>query len=139
MGTQAKAEAPFHIGVVTSTVSQSEDELRGAEALIAEYGDVVNGGYIKHVTYPDNFMSEMETTISVIVGLADDPKVKVIVVNQAIPGTTEAFRRVHEKRPDILLFAGEAHEDPGVITQSAPAPVMLATTADNINRGYTIP
>lgn len=135
----AKKEAPFHIGVVTSTVSQSEDELRGAEALIAEYGEVANGGYIKHVTYPDNFMSEMETTISVIAGLADDPKMKVIIVNQAIPGTTEAFRRVNEKRPEILLFAGEAHEDPGVITQSAPSTVMLATNADNINRGYTIP
>ncbi len=138
-GPARAAEAPFHIGVVTSTVSQSEDELRGAEALIKEYGEVADGGYIKHVTYPDNFMSEMETTISIIVGLADDPKVKVIVVNQAIPGTTEAFRRVHEKRPDILLFAGEAHEDPGVITQSAPASVMLATNADNITRGYTIP
>ncbi len=135
----AGAEAPFHIGVCTSTVSQSEDELRGAEALIKEYGEVANGGYIKHVTYPDNFMSEMETTISIIVGLADDPKMKVIVVNQAIPGTTEAFRRVHEKRPDILLFAGEAHEDPGVITQAAPANVLLAVNADNINRGYTIP
>jgi len=135
----ALAEAPFHIGVCTSTVSQSEDELRGAEALIKEYGAVETGGYIKHVTYPDNFMSEMETTISIIVGLADDPKMKVIVVNQAIPGTTEAFRRVHEKRPDILLFAGEAHEDPGVITQAAPASVLLASNADNINRGYTIP
>ena len=133
------AEAPFHIGVATSTVSQSEDELRGAEALIAEYGEVEKGGYIKHVTYPDNFMSEMETTISIIVGLADDPKMKVIVVNQAIPGTTEAFRRIHEKRPDILMFAGEAHEDPGVITQAAPANVLLAINADNINRGYTIP
>ena len=129
------AEAPFHIGVVTSTVSQSEDELRGAERLIEEYKKVEDGGYIKHVTYPDNFMSEMETTISVILGLADDPKMKVIVVNQAVPGTTEAFKRVAEKRPDILMFAGEAHEDPGVISQSA----TLAVNADNINRGYTIP
>ena len=36
-------------------------------------------------------MSEMETTISQIAGLADDPKMKVIVVNQGIPGTAEAF------------------------------------------------
>jgi ABC-type sugar transport system substrate-binding protein len=131
----AFAEAPFHIGVVTGTVSQSEDDLRGAEALIAEYGDVESGGYVRHLTYPDNFMSEMETTISIIAGFADDPLMKVIVVNQAVPGTTEGFRRVAEKRPDILLFAGEAHEDPGVITQAA----TLAVNADNINRGYTIP
>jgi hypothetical protein len=74
---------------------------------------------IRHVTMPDNFMSEMETTITQIVGLADDPKVKVIVVDHAIPGTAEAFRRVHEKRKDVLCFAGEPQEDPNVITSTA--------------------
>ena len=92
----AMAEAPFHIGIVTGTVSQSEDDLRGAELMIQKYGDVADGGMIQHLTYPDNFMSEMETTISQIAGLADDPKMKVIVVNQGIPGTSEAFRRVKE-------------------------------------------
>jgi hypothetical protein len=134
MAGTALAAAPFHIGVVTGTVSQSEDDLRGAEALIKAYGDVAKGGMIKHITYPDNFMSEMETTISQIVGLADDPKMKVIVVNQAIPGTTEAFRRVKEKRPDILLFAGEPHEDPNVIGSVA----NIAVNADNVARGYLI-
>ena len=56
-------EAPFHIGIVTGTVSQSEDDLRGAEAVIRKYGDVASGGYIKHLTYPDNFTEELETTI----------------------------------------------------------------------------
>ena len=130
----ALGAAKFHIGVVTGTVSQSEDDLRGAERLIKEYGDVAKGGMIKHLTYPDNFMSEMETTISQIVGLADDPLMKVIVVNQAIPGTTEAFRRVKEKRKDILCFAGEPQEDPGVITTAAD----FAIGVDNIARGYLI-
>ncbi|ANZ44461.1 DUF3798 domain-containing protein [Cloacibacillus porcorum] len=128
------AEAPFHIGIVTGTVSQSEDDLRGAELMIKKYGDVANGGMIQHLTYPDNFMSEMETTISQIAGLADDPKMKVIVVNQAIPGTAEAFRRVKEKRKDILCFAGEAHEDPNVITSVAD----MAINADFVSRGYLI-
>ena len=100
MTAAAFAEAPFHIGIATLTVSQAEDTYRGAERMIQEYGDVADGGMIQHVTMPDNFMSEMETTISQIVGLADDPKMKVIVVDDAIPGTTEAFRRVKEKRPD---------------------------------------
>ena len=130
----AMAEAPFHIGIVTGTVSQSEDDLRGAEFMIQKYGDVANGGMIQHLTYPDNFMSEMETTISQIAGLADDPKMKVIVVNQGIPGTAEAFRRVKEKRDDILCFAGEAHEDPNVITAAAD----LAINADFVSRGYLI-
>jgi hypothetical protein len=80
-------------------------------------------------------MSEMETTISQIVGLADDPKMKVIVVNQAIPGTAAGFRNVREKRPDIILLAGEPHEDPAVITEVSD----LAVNADNIARGYLIP
>ncbi|MCD8162625.1 MAG: DUF3798 domain-containing protein [Synergistaceae bacterium] len=134
LATAAFADAPFHIGVATLTVSQSEDTYRGAERLIKEYGDVANGGMIKHVTMPDNFMSEMETTISQIVGLADDPKVKVIVVDDAIPGTTEAFRRVKEKRKDILCFAGEPQEDPNVITSTAD----FAIGVDNIIRGYLI-
>ena len=130
----ALAAAPFHIGIATLTVSQAEDTYRGAESMIKEYGDVANGGMIRHVTMPDNFMSEMETTISQIVGLADDPKLKVIVVDDAIPGTTEAFRRVKEKRPDILCFAGEPQEDPMVITSTAD----FAIGVDNIMRGYLI-
>ncbi|MEG1603527.1 MAG: DUF3798 domain-containing protein [Cloacibacillus sp.] len=134
IASAAFAAAPFHIGVATLTVSQAEDTYRGAERLIKEYGDVAKGGMIKHVTMPDNFMSEMETTIAQIVGLADDPKMKVIVVDDAIPGTTEAFRRVKEKRKDILCFAGEPQEDPNVITSTAD----FAIGVDNIMRGYLI-
>jgi hypothetical protein len=139
-GSQEKAAvgdskgADFHIGIVTGTVSQSEDDLRGAERLIEEYGSVADGGMIQHVTYPDNFMQEMETTITQIVGLADDPKMGAIVVNQAIPGTTEAFRRVKEKRPDIILIAGEAHEDPLVIESTTD----LVINNDFVARGYLI-
>ena len=133
--TGAAEKAPFHIGIMTGTVSQNEDDLRGAELLIQKYGSTSEGGMITHLTYPDNFMSEMETTIGQLVGLADDPKLKVIVVNQAIPGTTEAFRRVREKRPDILLLAGEGHEDPGVIASAAD----LVANGDSIGRGYLIP
>ena len=135
LSAAAFADAPFHIGVVTGTVSQSEDDLRGAEALIAEYGTVADGGYIQHMTYPDNFMEEQETTISVIAGLADDPLMKAVIVNQAVPGTAEAFRQIKEKRPDILCFAGEAHEEPYLIAASAD----LATSNDFVARGYTPP
>lgn len=129
-GTQAK----YHIGVVTGTVSQSEDDLRGAEALIKEFKSVKEGGVIQHITYPDDFMSQQETYISSVVSLADDPLMKAIVVNQAIPGTTEAFKRVRAKRADILLLAGEPHEDPLVIESAAD----MAVNSDYVSRGYTI-
>lgn len=136
VGTAAFAapKATFHIGVVTGTVSQSEDDLRGAEELIKLYGSVKDGGMIQHVTYPDDFMSQQETVISNIVSLADDPLMKAIIVNQSIPGTAEAFKRVRAKNKDILLFAGEPHEDPPVIQAAAD----LAVNSDFIARGYTI-
>jgi hypothetical protein len=133
-GSSAFAQGKFHVGVVTGTVSQSEDDLRGAEALIKAYGEVKKGGMIQHLTYPDDFMSQQETFISSVVSLADDPKMKAIVINQAIPGSAEAFKRVHAKRPDIFCLAGEAHEDPGVIAGSAD----MVASQDFVSRGYTI-
>ena len=132
--TASAKSTAFHVGIVTGTVSQSEDDLRGAEKLIEEYGDVKSGGIINHVTYPDNFMEEQETTISVIAGLADDPLMKAVIVNQAIPGTTEAFRIIKEKRPDIITIGGEPHEDPPVIQTAAD----LAVNNDFVSRGYLI-
>ena len=130
----AQAKAKFHIGIATETVSQAEDDLRGAEQLIKEYGSVKDGGMIQHITYPDDFMSQQETYISNVVALADDPLMKAIVINQAVPGAAEAFKRVRAKRPDILLLAGEPHEDPLVIQEAAD----LAVSNDFVSRGYTI-
>jgi hypothetical protein len=127
--------AKFHIGILTETVSQAEDDLRGAEELIRLYGRVSEGGMIQHVTYPDNFMDQQETFISQVVAMADDPLMKAIIINNAIPGTAEAFRRVKEKRPDIICIAAEAHEDPLVIQQSAD----IAINVDFVSRGYLIP
>lgn len=125
-------QAKYHIGIVTGTTSQSEDEYRGAEQVIKQYGDSKDGGLITHVTYPDNFMNEQETTIAQITGLADDPLMKAIVVNQSVPGTSAAFTKIREKRPDILLLAGLPQEDTNMIEAAAD----LAVDADNINRGY---
>ncbi len=132
--TGAFAQAKYHIGIVTGTSSQSEDDLRGAEAMIKEYGDVKNGGMIQHLTYPANFMAEQETTISQIVSLANDPLMKAIIMNQAVPGATEGFRRVREARPDILLLAGVPQEDPLVISSIAD----LVMRNDFVSAGYRV-
>ena len=101
------AAGDYHIGIVTGSVSQSEDDRRGAEAFQAKYGE----DRVTLAIYPDNFTEELETTIQTIVNLSDDPEMKAIIVNQAVPGTTEAFRQIKERRPDILCIAGESHED----------------------------
>jgi len=126
------ADAPFHIGIMTGTVSQAEDSLRGAEQLIEEYGQVSDGGMFSHLAYPDNFMAEIETTISQIVSWVDDPLMKAIVVGESVPGTVEAFRRVRELRPDILLFAGHPHEDPVMVSEVADFSMYV----DMLSRGY---
>ncbi len=121
-------DGDFHIGIVTGSVSQSEDDRRGAEAFQAKYGE----DKVTLAIYPDNFTEELETTIQTIVNLSDDPDMKAIIVNQAIPGTTEAFRQIKERRPDILCIAGESHEDLPEIGSAAD----LVVNNDFVARGY---
>lgn len=131
---QPSEEAQYHIGIVTGTVAQGEDELRGAEAAIAKYGNAANGGMIVHDTFPDNFMQEQETTISKIVAMADDPLMKAIIVNQSVPGTSAAFTQIRAKNPDILLIALTPQEDTVMVEEASD----LAVDADNVSRGYRI-
>ena len=127
-GEAEAAGEEFHIGIVTGSVSQSEDDRRGAEAFQAKYGEE----NVILAIYPDNFIEEQETTIQTIVNLSDDPLMKAIIVNQAVPGTTEAFRRIKESRPDIICIAGESHEDLPEIGSAAD----LVVNNDFVARGY---
>ena len=121
---------PYKIGIVTGSVSQSEDDRRGAEAFQKEYGEDM----VQLAIYPDNFTEETETTIQSIVNLSADPLMKAIIVNQAVPGSTEAFRKIKETRPDIICIAGESHEDLPEIGSAAD----LVTNNDFVSRGYLI-
>ena len=107
---------PYKIGIVTGSVSQSEDDRRGAEAFQKEYGEDM----VQLAIYPDNFTEETETTIQSIVNLSADPLMKAIIVNQAVPGTTEAFRKIKEDLPEISSAAD------------------LVTNNDFVSRGYLI-
>jgi len=126
-----KSSDNWKIAILTGTVSQGEEEFRAAEKAVATYG----AEHIITATYPDNFMSEMETTVSQIVSFASDPDVKAIVMCQAVPGAKAGFDKVREMgRDDILLIAGTPQEDPAVI--SAAADIVLY--ADEIGQGDTI-
>ena len=119
----------FKIGIMTGTVSQGEEDFRGGEQVERKYP-----GRVKHVTYPDNFSSELETVVAQLTGLAADPAVKVIIVGQAIPGSVTAARKIREMRPDILIGFIGPHEDPDVVNAACD----LATQPDQIARGVTI-
>ena len=126
----AVAEGNWKIAILTGTASQGEEEIRAAERAIATYG----AEHIVHDTYPDNFMSETETTISKLVAFASDPEVKAIVMCQAVPGASPAFNKIKEMRDDLLFIAGVPQEDPKTI--SAAADIVLY--ADEIGQGDTI-
>ena len=132
-GLTAKAEANdnWKVAILTGTVSQGEEEFRAAEKAVATWG----ADHIITDTYPDNFTSEMETTVSKLVAFASDPDVKAIVMCQAVPGAKAAFDKIREMgRDDILLIAGTPQEDPAVIAAAADV-VMYA---DEAKQGDTI-
>ena len=79
-------------------------------------------------------MQEQETTISQMVSLADNPKMKDIVVVEGVPGTYPAFKAIREKRPDILLFVNNNHEDSVQVSKVAD----IVVNSDSITRGYLI-
>ncbi|MBQ6128920.1 MAG: DUF3798 domain-containing protein, partial [Lachnospiraceae bacterium] len=118
----------FRIGIVTGSFSQSEDDRRGAEAFQKKYGP----DKVTLAIYPDNFTDEAETTIGVMTGLADDPKMRAIIINQAVEGTDEAFRRIKEVRPDILCIAGETFD----VFEEMGDLADLVVNNDFVSRGY---
>ena len=116
---------------MTGTTSQGEEEYYAATSLQEQYPDIVI-----HDTYPDNFSSEVETTISKLISFASDPEVKAIIFVQAVQGATAAYTQILNDmgRDDILLIAGVPAEDPADI--SAVADIVLAN--DEIGCGYQV-
>ncbi len=119
------------IAIMTGTTSQGEEEYYAANTLAEKYP-----GMVIHDTYPDNFSSEVETTISKLIAFASDPDVKAIIFVQAVQGATAAFTQIAQDmgRDDILLIAGVPAEDPGDI--SAVTDIVLAN--DEIGCGYQV-
>ena len=123
------AFAVTKVGVMTGTTSQGEEEYQAAQEMIRKYP-----GRIIHVTYPDKFMDEQETTIQQILSMAADPDVKAIVLVQGVPGSAAAIDKVKEIRPDMFFINIVPHEDPMLAAQKAD--IVLET--DNPRRGVTI-
>ncbi len=130
MASSAMA-ADYKIAILTGTTTQGEEEFRAAEKLKADYPGIVITD-----TYPDNFSSEVETTIGKILQFAADPSVKAIISVQSVQGTVAAYTQIKEQlgRDDILLIAGVPAEDPADIAGAAD----IVMGVDEINGGYQI-
>ena len=127
----AEEKPTYKIAIMTGTNSQGEEEVYAATALAEKYPDIVI-----HDSYPDNFSSEVETTISKLIAFASDPDVKAIIFVQAVQGATAAFTQIAQEmgRDDILFIAGVPAEDPADI--AAVTDIVLAN--DEIGCGYQV-
>ena len=121
--------ADYKIGVVTPTLSTSEDEFRAADMMAKKYP-----GIVKHITLPENFYTEIETGLSQITSLADDPKMKAIIVISGQAGLLPALQKVEETRPDIITMTAPIWDDP--VLMSKYVDVNLDT--DWVKRGEAI-
>lgn len=129
-GTPAPEAKKAKIGIMTGTVSQGEEEYRAGEEMVEKYGK----DNVIHVTYPDKFMDEQETTISQIMAMAADPDVKAIIICQSVPGTAAAIDKVKELRDDIVFVGGTIQEEPFMMAEK----MDILYEVDQYQRGRTI-
>lgn len=130
--TEANAETEsdaFKIGIVTPTLSTSEDEYRAAENMVAKYPEIV-----KHITLPENFATEIETGLSQITSLADDPQMKAIIVISGQSGLLPALQKVEEVRPDIITMTAPIWDDPKLMSEY----IDVCLDTDWVRRGESI-
>ncbi len=121
----AVTDSDWKIAVMTGSEAQGSEEYTAAQMVLGTYGP-------EHVVldiYPDNFTSEISTTIARINAFAEDPAVKAIIVEQAVPGTVSAFEQVAESRDDVLLIAAMPQEIISM-TRSAADIVLMSDEAD---------
>lgn len=128
--TLIAAKADYKIGIVTPTLSASEDEYRGAVRVAEKYP-----GRIKHISLPENYAEEQETAITQILSLGADPRVKAIVICAGYSGILPAIQKVKKKRPDVLVITAPIWDDPDLMTKY----VDLCLDTDWVKRGITIP
>lgn len=124
----APAAEPYKIGIVTPTLTISEDEFRGAAEMVEKYPDIV-----VHKTLPEDYQNK-EGCISVVTSLADDPQMKYILFNMGMEGILPAFQTIREKRPDIVTIV-TSNDDPELMNQY----VDISLNTDWVRRGVTIP
>jgi len=103
---------PGKIAIITNTITNGEDDFHSAEQLVAKYGP----DKIVHVTWPDNFLAEKGRMINTVASLTDDREIRVMIINQAIPGTNDAVDMFKGIRNDVFILYCLVHES---FTESA--------------------
>ncbi|MBU1170020.1 MAG: DUF3798 domain-containing protein [Proteobacteria bacterium] len=124
------AAEDYKIGIVTPTLSASEDEFRGAVRVSDKYP-----GRITHISLPENYSEEQETAITQIMSLGADPDIKAIIICAGYSGILPAIQKVKKKRPDMIVITAPIWDDPDMMVRY----VDLCLDTDWVKRGITIP
>lgn len=142
-----RAEVP-RIVIVTPSEASAPEEFKGAESLALAYSAKGSKGEIAHAILPDAKASGNEkasgaaeartlpseaSVASFIADAASDAK--AIVVDPALPGSAEGFRRAKLAKPGLLCLAGGSRELPLAIEASAD----MVADLDRVYRAYLIP
>lgn len=128
-GLEATAKT-YRIGIVTPTLSASEDEFRGAIRVVQKYP-----GRIKHISLPENYQEEQETAITQILSLGDQKDIKAIIICAGYSGILPAIQKVKSRRPDMIVITAPIWDDPDMMAKY----VDLCLDTDWVKRGITIP
>jgi hypothetical protein len=141
--SKARVQAASALRVVAITPSEAAapGEFRGAEAFVRDFAAKGPGEAAVHAILPDR-PKDGEAVASFIAKAAADPSIKAILVDPAVSGTAEGFRRVKEARAGggaastgLLCIAADSNEDPLLIESSADLVVDL----DRVYRAYLVP
>lgn len=128
-GESVEESSNYKIGVVTPTLSTSEDEYRAGENMAKKYPEIV-----EHIVLPEDTNENPQGGISQIISLADDEDMKAIVVASGQAGLLPAFQEVKEKRPDIVTITAPIWDDPDMMAEY----IDINLDTDWARRGQTI-
>jgi len=131
----AQQALPPRILVVTPGEALAPREYRAAEALVHSPPTSLPKAEILHATLPDKSAVSETAVAAFIAAAAGDARLKALVVDPALPGTAEGFRRAREARPQLLLLARGGAEDPLELEASADIVVDI----DRLYRAYLVP
>lgn len=126
---ESESNDDFKIGIVTPTLTASEEEYRGAQLVAEKYP-----GRVEHVVLPQNFSEELETAVTQVSSLGDDPEVKAIVICAGYEGLLAGIQKVKEKRSDMVVVTAPIWDDPDMMSKH----IDLALDTDWVQRGVTI-
>ncbi len=126
---ESDSNEEFKIGMVTPTLTASEEEYRGAQVVAEKYP-----GRVEHVVLPQNFSEELETAVTQVSSLGDDPAVKAIVICAGYEGLLAGIQKVKEKRPDMVVVTAPIWDDPHMMSDY----IDLCLDTDWVQRGVTI-